>query len=259
MPWSVFLIDEKLPLPAPAIAKLLGEVVGGLAFDHLQHIRIHHGWVARGLEEPDAGRLVELLHAGGIPAMKKSEDRLIPLDRKFRVRKALLQDDALHLQTDLRGTTEPAPWPTLTVVSAGLVKTVSQEQVTETKKRVGFNVGMTLATGIPFPKIKKETTTTNVQVEEEKVLVHLLFAGTRGIVEIRPTEFDYGYLGARRASSSQENLLLFLQDLRRLAPGAHFTEMTSAFLATRKLEPAFKDDKDFLFFNRWITEKTASC
>lgn len=255
MQWSVFLQDEARPLPGQEIAKLLFELAGGVVLDHVQRLRIHHGWVARGLDESMAGRLVESLGAKGFPAMMKSEDRLVPIDRKIRVHKANLLDDALHLQADLQGNMKSVPWPTLTVVSAGCVKTVKQERVPEAKKKLGLNVPVLLATGIPLPKVKKGKTIT-VEVEEEKILIHLIFAASGGVIEIRPTEFDYGYLAGRLAPTSQENLLLLVEDLQRLATSAHFTDMTTAFLATGKLEPEFKDDKDFLFFNRWITEKT---
>ncbi len=256
MPWSVFLVDENLPLPAQALAKVMREALGGVILDHVGRIRIHHGWIARGLEEPEAGRLVDLLQAGGFPALKKSEDRLIPLDRKFGIKKALLEEDALRFQADLKGGMESAPWPSLTVVSAGTVKTVRREQVTEKREKLGLNMGLLIVTGIPLPKVKTETRTTTVQVEDEKVLIHLIFAGAGRVLEIRPTEFDYGYLGGRLAGTSRENLFLLLEDLRRLATEAHVTDLTKDFLATGKLEPEFKDDRDFLLFDRWIVEKT---
>lgn len=263
MSWSVFLRDESLPLPIQEIARLAREVTGGVVLDHAQRIRRSYGWIAGGLEEPQAGRLVESLEAGGFPALKKSEDRLVPLEKKFKTHKALLLDEGLSVQADLRGEMVTMPWQELSVVSAGKVLTFQDEKVSETEG-AALNVtevlsaGAFLVTGLPIPTLKTKVKTATKQVERSSVLIHLVFAAADTVIEIGAGEFDYSYLGARLAPTSRENLLLFLGDLRRLAGGAHFTDMTVAFLETGRLGHEFHGEKDFLSFNRWIVEKTVA-
>src|SRR5216117_3729910 len=110
MAWSVFLQDESLPLRAEKIGRLVQQAVGGVVYDHIQQVNIHHGRVARGLEEGQADALVELLASSDLPALKKDEERLVRVEKRFRVHRALLLEDALHFPVSLTGDLKPAPW-----------------------------------------------------------------------------------------------------------------------------------------------------
>ena len=138
MSWSVFLLDETLPIPARAVGKLVQRAVGGIVYDHTQRLKLHYGWIARGLDESKADELLELLEDNGLSAFKKLEERLVNLKEKFAVHKALLLEDAFYIPTDLVGDLTPIPWTTLSVVSVGSVPTFRQEAVLEKKKRGGL-------------------------------------------------------------------------------------------------------------------------
>jgi hypothetical protein len=242
MPWSVFLQDERLPLPGEKIGRLVQQVVGGVVYDHTQQVNIHHGRVARGLEE--------------------DEERLVRVEKRFRAHRALLLEDALHFPIGLTGELKAAPWSSVLVVSIGSVVFRDRKEVRATRgnANVGLGIGLiaaSVATGIPirmFPRRVKLQRASFKEVIEEAILVHIIFDRPSFVVEIRPKGFDYGYLGPRLATTSRENLVTFLEDLVRLAASAHWTLMSRTFLETGKLAPDFKDDKDFLRFSQWIAE-----
>jgi hypothetical protein len=262
MPWSVFLLEEVLPLAAGKIGRLVQQAAGGVALDHAQRVKLHYGWVAQGLGEGQADALVALLGSSGLPALKKDEGRLVKLEKKFKVHRALLLEDALHLPVGLTTEFQSTPWQGISVVSLGNVVSRSVKGVAAPpgKSAAAWGVGLlgaTVLTGIPLPlfhhppQVKRQALE---EVVEEAILIHLIFARPPFVVEIRPREFDYGYLGERLAGTSRENFVLLLEDLARLAAGAHWTRISRTFLETGKLAPDFKDDHDFLRFNQWITE-----
>jgi len=263
MPWSVFLQDERLPLPGEKIGRLVQQVVGGVVYDHTQQVNIHHGRVARGLEEGQADALVELLRSSDLPALKKDEERLVRAEKRFRAHRALLLEDALHFPIGLTGELKAAPWSSVLVVSIGSVVFRDRKEVRATRGNaniglgIGLKIAASVATGIPirmFPRRVKLQRASFKEVIEEAILVHIIFDRPPFVVEIRPKGFDYGYLGPRLATTSRENLVTFLEDLVRLAASAHWTLMSKTFLETGKLAPDFKDDKDFLRFSQWIAE-----
>ena len=227
MPWSVFLQDERLPLPAEKIGRLVQQVVGGVIYDHAQQVNIHHGRVARGLEEGKADELVALLGANDLPALRKDEERLVKVEKRFRVHRALLLEDALCFPVALTGDLNRAPWSSVSVVSIGSVVFRSRKEVGATRGNIGLGIGLIAAsvtTGIPirmFPRPFKVERTSFKEVIEEAILVHIIFDRPPFVVEIRPKGFDYGYLGPRLATTSRENLVTFLEDLVRLAASAH--------------------------------------
>src|SRR5438034_1929500 len=110
MPWSVFLQDESLPLPAEKIGRLVQQAAGGVVYDHIQRMHLHHGHVAMGLEEGEADALVALLGSSSFPALKKDEERLLRVENKFRVNRALLLEDALYFPAGSMAELKPAPW-----------------------------------------------------------------------------------------------------------------------------------------------------
>jgi hypothetical protein len=263
MPWSVFLQDESLPLPAEKIGRLVHQAAGGVVYDHIQHVHLHYGHVARGLEEGQADALVALLDSSNFPALKKDEERLVKAETKIRVQRALLLEDALYFPAGSMGELKPAPWSSVSLVSIGSIVFRSRKEVRTTRGTLG-NIGLgmglitaSVTTGIPirmFPRPVRIERTSFKEVIEEAILIHIIFSGPPFVVEIRPKGFDYGYLGSRLAAISRENLGTLLGDLVRLAASAHWTRMSRTFLETGKLAPDFKDDKDFLRFNQWIAE-----
>jgi hypothetical protein len=260
MLWSVFLCDEVLPLPVELLAQCLHDVLGGVTYDHMQRLRLHYGWLARGVTEDVADRLLGAVEAAGLAASKKRQAELLGDLKRLMVQKALLLDDAFHVQTGLAGQMSSIAWPSLSVVSVGSVPTLRQEatRVEAMKVKVGFSLVGFAATGMPLPRVKKVTETRFQQVPEEGILVQLVFAAERLLLEMRPKQFDYGCLGPRLQSQSAQNFRSFLGDLQRLASAAHWSEVSRAFLETGKLEPDFKDEKDFLRFTSWIAETTYS-
>jgi hypothetical protein len=254
MPWSVFLAQEKLPLPVGQIGRWLKEAIGGSAQDHAQRVNLQHGWVARGLEEGAADRAVSVLESNGLAALKKDEARLLKLERSLVVRKAKLLPDGLHLPLGAGGALAAQPWPEVSLVSIGSVVSRHREQVAGTRTKMGLNVGLFAATGVPLPKRVTVKSTVSKEVIEESVVIQLILARLPLAVEIHPKEFDYSYLESRLSRTSRENLMVLLEDLERLAGGSHWTGISRTFLATGKLEPDFKDERDFLRFNQWIAE-----
>src|SRR5205809_7317516 len=118
MPWSVFLQDERLPLPAEKIGRLVQQVVGGVIYDHAQQVNIHHGRVARGLEDGKADALVALLGSNDLPALKKDEERLMKAEKRLRVHRALLLEAALHFPVSLTAAVNLAPCFIVSFVSS---------------------------------------------------------------------------------------------------------------------------------------------
>src|SRR5205823_795034 len=181
MPWSVFLQDETLPLPAGKIGRLVQQVVGGVVHDHAQQVNIHHGRVARGLEEGQADALVALLGSNDLPALKKDEERLVRLETRFRVQRALLHEDALYFPVALVGDLKAAPWSSVSVVSIGSVVFRSRKEVGATRGNIGLGMGLiaaSVAAGIPirmFPRRIKVERASFKEVIEEAVLVHIIF------------------------------------------------------------------------------------
>jgi len=115
--------------------------------------------------------------------------------------------------------------------------------------------------GIPvglFPRPPELKRKALEEIIEESILLHLTFARPPFVVEIRPREFDYGYLGPRLAGTSRENFLLLVEDLARLAARAHWTGISRTFLETGKFTHDFKDPSEFFRYNLWITEVAAA-
>src|SRR5437667_9437906 len=184
MPWSVFLQDERLPLPGETMGRLVQQVVGGVVYDHTQQVNIHHGRVARGLEEGQADVLVELLRSSDLPALKKDEERLVRAEKRFRAHRALLLEDALHFPIGLTGELKAAPWSSVLVVSIGSVMFRERKEVRATRGNaniglgIGLKIAASVATGIPirmFPRRVKLQRASFKEVIEEAILVHIIF------------------------------------------------------------------------------------
>ena len=257
MTWSVFLLDEQLPLPVESLSHILQEGMGGIALDHHHTLHIQHGWIARGVEQPVAEHLVALLEARGHPALAKREDGLVGVERRFVVTSGELREDALFIQANLAGSLRAVPWDSLAVVSIGSVPVTREKAVKAREETRGLNKAVLMTTGIPLRTKKTGLVTRFETVRDEGILVHLVVREESALVlEIRPARFDYHYLGDRIAGTPAENFQLFLDDLARLSGKAHWTDMSRRFLQEGILEPPFTDEKDFLRFTRWITEKT---
>ncbi len=257
MTWSVFLLEEKLPLPVESLSLLLQEAIGGVAFDYHHTLRTQHGWIARGIEQPVAERLVALLEQQGHPALAKSEDRLVGVEHRFVVANGELREDALLIQENLAGSLRAVPWDALAVVAIGSVPVTREKAVRVREETRGVNKAVLLTTGIPLRQKKAGLVTRFETVKDEGILVHLVVREEPALVlEIRPARFDYHYLGDRIAGTLVENFHLFLDDLARFAGKAYWTDMSRRFRAEGVLEPGFTDEKDFLRYTRWITEKT---
>ncbi len=257
MTWSVFLLDEKLPLPVETLSLVLQEAMGGIALDHRHTLNLQHGWIARGVEQPVAEQLVALLEERGHPALAKREDRLVGVERRFVVTSGELRESALLIQENLAGSLRAVPWERLAVVSIGSVPVTREKAIRVREETRSVNKMVLMTTGIPLKKKKTELVTRFEKVEEKGILVHLVAMEDPALVlEIRPVRFDYHYLGDRIAGTPAENFILFLDDLARFAGGAHWTDMSRRFREGGILEPEFKDEKDFLRYTRWIIEKT---
>jgi hypothetical protein len=257
MTWSVFLLEEKLPLPVESLSRLLQEALGGVAFDYHHTLHTQHGWIARGVEQPVAERLVALLETRGHPALSKREDMLVGVERRFVVASGELREDALLIQENLAGSLRAVPWDALAVVALGSVPVTREKAVKVREKTRSVNKMILMTTGIPLRTKKTGLVTRFEKVEDEGILLHLVVLEDPALVlEIRPVRFDYHYLGDRIAGTPAENFRLFLDDLARWAGKAHWTDMSRRFLQEGVLEPPFTDEKDFLRYTRWITEKT---
>jgi len=260
MSWSVFLLDESLPLPVAHLAKLVHSVSGGIIQDHMQRVKLHYGWVAQGLQEEQADNLVQRMEAEGLAARKKREDRLIRIERKTTIHHALLLDDGLHIPVGLGTKMDVVPWSDLTLVSVGSVPWFRQHAVVEKRRKLSVvKLTGSLITGIPMSSHKTVKKTKYEKISEEGILLHLVFVVRGLILEIRPSEFRYDYLGERLSGTSAENFFTLLTDLEQYtAASAHWTDMSRAFLETGDLVPPFENEQDFRRFNAWIAEKTVA-
>ncbi|MBN1444021.1 MAG: hypothetical protein JXA90_15025 [Planctomycetes bacterium] len=258
MSWSVFLIDELLPLPVALLGKLVHRIAGGVLQDHVQRLKIHYGWLAQGLHEEQADELLRGLETHDLHGLKKREDQLIKIERKTTVHQALPLDDGIHIPVGRSGKMQVVPWSALTVVSIGSVPWFRQEAVVEKRKKLsGINLTGTLLTGIPIPSYKTVEKTKYEQIAHEGILVQLVFVERGLVLEIRPSEFRYDYLGDRRSMTSAQNFFILLEDLERYtAESAHWTEISRDFLETGYLAHAFENEGAFHRFNLWIAEKT---
>jgi hypothetical protein len=92
--------------------------------------------------------------------------------------------------------------------------------------------------------------------EEAHMLVDLICRTSEPLrLRIDAGHFNYDYLGDRMASSSRENLRLFLQDICSRAPDARLTTRTEHLLEGR---PAprykFRSLAAFEALNRWVLQ-----
>lgn len=253
MVWSVFLSDETLPIQADVLGRFVRAAIGGVVFDHVRHIKMHYGWIARNLDESQADAIVAHLREESIAVFKKAEDGLVQLDRKLHIHKGALVDDGLHAEVDVSGGPLVLPWPELTVVSIGSVPEVQKKEVRVTKKKIRLSLGTFLVTGLPL-LTTKTTTTRQVEIREEGVLVDLIYARVRCVIRIRPRQFSYAYLGERLGETSRENFPHFLDDLARLGARSYWTRISRAFVESGELKPYFRDESDFFHHNLWITQ-----
>ena len=65
MLYSVFLLDETMPVPTADLGKPMQKVLGGIAYDHMNSINHSHGWIARKLERDQAELLGAEIKAVG--------------------------------------------------------------------------------------------------------------------------------------------------------------------------------------------------
>ncbi len=253
MPYSVFLLDETMPVPGPEVGKPMQKVLGGIAYDHIHTVNVNHGWIARGLEKSQAEQLVAELKVSGQEAILKERADLVGAKQVLRVRRAELRADAFHVEVGLLGKLSPLPWESVSLVSIGRVQIVKQKTIKKTKRKIGLSKAG-LAMGVPMPTLKKKTTTSTEKEIDEDLLLQLVF-GDEGVVrEIRPSQFDYGYLGERLRPLGRENFLLFLADLATYATSATWTAMSRDLAENAKPPHAFQNDKDMLRFTQWRLE-----
>ena len=259
MTWSVLLRGEELPLPVDVLSPILKQMLGGVALDYVHTIRTRYGWVARGLEQQAAETLAGSLEQHGFPALLKQDGGLINLEQRFVVTRAELREDALYFQETLAGGLRAIPWGHLKVVALGSVPVTKEKAVKARVETKGVNKAILMTTGIPIRTKKQEMQTRFETVQDEGVLLHLVNLEDPALVlEIRPTRFDYQYLGDRATGDPAKDLRLLLTDLARYGKGAHWTDMVRRYAKDGTLEPDFTDEKDFLRYTRWITEKTVA-
>ncbi len=257
MTWSVLLLEEKLPLPAETLSHLLQKAIGGVALDFHHTIRTQYGWIARGLTQEVAEHLILLLKEAGLPARAKRDDEMVYLERRFLMTNGALREDAFNFQETLAGDERAVPWESLAVVSIGSVPLARQKAVRARVETRKVNKAVLMTTGIPIKQKKKGMATTFETVKDEGILLHLVVMEEPALLlETRPSRFDYHYLGERARETPAENFRLLLTDLARWGKKAHWTEMARRFAKEGTLEPGFSDERDFLRFTRWITEKT---
>jgi hypothetical protein len=257
MTWSVLLLEERLPLPVDVLSPILQEHLGGVALDYVHPIRTQYGWLVHGLEEAAAEALVGSLGQHGFAAIRKQEDDLVDLDQRFVVTRGALAEDALYFQETLAGAQRGLSWDGLRIVALGSVPETMERAVRARVETKGVNKAILMTTGIPIRTKKQEMQTRFKTVHQEGVLLHLVFLEDPALVlEIRPARFDYSYLGDRVTGDPTKDLRLLLTDLARRGKAAHWTDMSRRYAKDGVLEPAFADEKDFLRYTRWITEKT---
>ncbi|MBN1586476.1 MAG: hypothetical protein JW937_03490 [Candidatus Omnitrophica bacterium] len=256
MPYSVFLKDESFPLPIEPVSRVLHQVLGGVMLDYFPQLKLHYGWIAKDLDLSTADALLAALESAGFPALKKEDSEPKGALQLYAVKKAELKEDFLYAQIGITEALTSVPWHSLSIVSIGSVPITKQKSVVGEAKKHSINWGVTALTGIPVSKTKTVKTTRFENVSEQGVLIHLIFAQEKILLEIRPTAFNYAYLKERLATNSRENFKTLLQDLQRFATQACWTRVSRKFLETGELKPDFVDAKDFLRYNSWILEKS---
>ncbi|MFP6662898.1 MAG: hypothetical protein VCC00_01685 [Deltaproteobacteria bacterium] len=250
MPFSVFLVEETMPLAAVRIAGSMQEVLGGMVHDHVNALHTRFGWIASDLSKDHAERLAASLTAAGFAATAREEGQLPGPLQVVQLRRAELRRDGLSVGVGLLGESRDLAWESLSLVSLSQVQCVAQKKITKNKRKLRLSRAG-LAMGLPMPVLAKQKTT---QIEEEVtegLLLQLVFAGEGVLRELRPRSFDYSYLAERMRPSSRENFRLLLNDLTVFAGEAAFTAMARDLAAGREVTHTFGSDKEMLRFTLW--------
>jgi hypothetical protein len=257
MTFSVLLREERLPLPVDLLSPVLQETLGGVALDYVHTIRTRHGWLAHGLEQSAAEALCATLEQHGFPALLQRDGDLPDLEQRFVVTSGAMKEDALYFQETLAGDLRGLPWELMKIVALGSVPMAREKAVRSLVRSKGVNKKILMTTGIPIRKKKKKLETQFETVRDRGMLLHLVFLiDPPLILEIRPTRFDYSYLGDRATGDPAHDFRILLVDLARNGRAAHWTDMSRRYAKEGILEPEFTDEKDFLRYTRWITLKT---
>jgi hypothetical protein len=134
----------------------------------------------------------------------------------------LVQVDSDLVFNNRAGASLALPAAAVFLIVQGLRHDVQEQETTRTS--VKLNLTATLLTGgIPlFKRVEKKAVE---QTSTQEYFVRLYGpADPEARVEIRQRDFDYSFLGARVAPSSQANLFLAVQELRRFYPSAIFDD-----------------------------------
>ncbi len=210
------LLSREIPVPVIEIAAPLAQVLGRAPIEVTRGLR-QSPWVL--LRDVPAIKLDEVFaarSAANIPAKAVPEAWLPRLPPPLAVRIADPLPNGLFLQAAEPPAPPVLPWLDLEIVSMGLVNLDG----------------------------------------EEHYLVDLVTGREYSLrLRIDGIDFSHDYLGSRMASSTRENLKLFLSDIRERAPDARFTGKTMAFLGG-ELTASFRfpSPEGFDDYTQWALE-----
>jgi hypothetical protein len=243
---SVLLRTEEFPFPTSEYGRLLQDMLGGIAYDHMARMNRSFGWVAAGLEADVASRLAASFEARGVPAVVR-EDASFSAERpRLTVSQADLTPASFIVHPEASETRE-IPWGEVTLISLG--------NVPRERPRIGAKrESIFVSGGGTQPAPRAPLLSTARRVNEKGALLHAWVRAPACVVSIRPEDFFYDYLRDRRRQVCGENLSLLIDDLRRLAGGAYWPPLSREYVETGEPSHHFGSEHEFSRYNYWVHE-----
>lgn len=251
------LRDEELPVHPKDLAPKLAKLLRRVRYDVLNAMKLDPGIPFKDLSEQAAAEAVSVFEdAGARPAALPAEK--LPADAKvFRVGKAVLEKEALSVQTDLAGSMRSLPWEGIAAVSAATISDISkptglsavsvQDQIASAQALSNrLRGGMMLprarrGKGVPEPKTRTDT----------YAVLCLTARDADFEMRVRSDAFNYGYLAERLTTSSWENFRLLAGDILKRAPAARVGRWARD-LAESGARPPVIDAHMLERRNRWL-------
>jgi hypothetical protein len=243
---------------APAkVAGVLAKRAKAPALDFVAAARRAWGVVAESLPAEDAEALAAELTAAGQAALAAPSTLLEPPPAPVPVAKAEMSAEGFDVVSGRANTLpERLPWARLSALCAGSLEIRSTTTVTETVSaelgEQAVRLGLTMATGIPLLKGKKEVKRT-VETRDRVLTLDLLFLEPARRLRVDARAFDYSLLGAKMGHGSESNFLTLVSELAARAPRALRGKGTRALLARRPAsESLYESLEDLEREERWL-------
>ena len=243
---------------APAqVAAVLARRSKGHALDHLASARRAWGLVAESLPAAEAEELASGLTAAGQAALAAPSTLLESPPPPVLVKKAELSGDGFDVVSGrANALPERLSWSRLSVLCAGRLEVRSSTTVTETVSadlgEQAVRLGLSMATGLPLLKGKKEVKRT-VETRDHVLTLDLLFLEPSRRLRVDARAFDYSLLGGTMGYGAEAYFLALVSELAGRAPRALRGKGTRALLARRPAgEALYESLADLESEERWL-------